>query len=249
MADVYPIKDKNTKPFSKTNLVLLIAVIVLAILLFRQCNGNLIPKPVVITGKQVHDTMRLIDAERKRLSDSFNLVISSQEREIRTAKYNYDNLLADYIDIQNGLTETFANAKYPDTCKEVVTMLSKKYDNLKIANDKKDASANNVIKKLQGQVNTQSEFIKQKDKDYIKMRGVADTCASALTAYEKYAKNLQPKNEITIAARTLLNYSPAIKPYFGLEIGWRTKKKWEFSVGYYSNQMFSAGIKKTILSF
>jgi hypothetical protein len=248
MTDTYPIRDKNTKPFDRTKLVMGIIIIVLAVLLLKKCGKDVIPPPNVISGEKVHDTIKLANIEKKRLSDSFNLVISNQEKETRKEKLKYDDLMTAYLNVENDLSNVFATATFPDTCKEIVNLLSKKYDNLKLANDKKDASANNVIRKLQGEVSTQKDFLKQKDIDYNKMKGIADTCAKALVAMEKYSKKIQPKNEINIGVEGNSSYIN-LKPAIGLSLGYRSKTGLQVNATVFSNQTVSIGVRKTLFKF
>jgi hypothetical protein len=226
-----------------------IIIIVLAILLFKKCGQDVIPPPNVISGEKVRDTIKLADIEKKRLSDSFNLVISNQDKEIRKEKLKYDDLMTDYLNIENDLSNVFATATFPDTCKEIVNLLSKKYDNLKLANDKKDASANNVIRKLQGQVSTQKDFLKQKDADYTKMRGIADTCAKALTKMEQYADKLQPKRKIKLGISGMGNYAGNLNPAVGLGASYENKKGVQIDANIFTNKIVTVGVKFTLAKF
>lgn len=247
MIDTYPIRDKSSKPLDWYKLFLYVVIFILVWFFVKLCGET--PEPIVITGKQVHDTIQLIEAKRKHISDSFIIVLSEKERQIEIAKSNYDELMADYRNMQNDLTSSFNNEKYPDTCSKIVNLLSVKYNNLKAANDKKDAAANNVIKGLNNQVATQKNFLKQKDLDYAKMKSIADTCSKSLTAMGKYADKIKPKREVNGGVSGMANYAGNLNPAIGITLGYRTKKGFDISAAVYSNNVATITIKKTIFKF
>ncbi len=245
MTDTYPIYNGKNH-FDWMKLILWVTVIVLAYFLFKSC-GKSPEKPKVITGKQVRDTIRLIDAERNRLNDSFNVILAQYDRQIKTYQYNYDNLMADYLNQQNGIDVTLTKP-IPDTCKEIVGQLTGQFNSLKKTSAQKDRAASNTINSLTAKSNTQTKLIASKDSSYKKLLKTADTCSQSLTALEKYVKKIKPKRDISVGLSGMTNYVN-LKPAIGLGLGYRTRKGLTFDANIYSNKTITVGIKKTLFSF
>lgn len=242
--DTYPVLIQKVKT-DWFKILLFIAVVVLAILLFKQCNKPVV-KPTIITGKQVHDTITVIDEQAQRLRDSFTVVLNRKYRDDDANYQAYLKLLNENAVLIN--QNEMLSAPVPDTCQKLQQGWIAKFNQVKVASDKKDIAANRTITGLQSTVSTQKKFISQKDIDYAKMKSIADTCSVALTAMEKYAKKIKPKHEISIGISGMTNYVN-LKPAIGLGLGYRTRKGLQFDANVYSNQTITVGIKKTIIKF
>jgi len=246
--DLYPVLDKTFKKIDWHKVLLYGIVIVLVLFLFKECRKPT-PKPSVISGKEVRDTIRLIDNERLHLTDSFNNVISKQDRDIIRYKTNYDDLMTDYLNLQNDITNTFTTAVYPDTCKEIVNLLNGQFTKLKTTSAQKDRAAANTINSLTTQNRTKDKFLASKDSSYNKLLKIADTCSKALSEMEKYAKKIKPKREVSIGLSAIGNYSGNLNPAAGLTIGYRNKKGFDISVSAYTNKVATLTVKKTLFKF
>ena len=242
--DTYPIYNGKNK-LTFWSIFPYLVIIVLAFLLFKSC-GKPVPKPTVITGKQVHDTITVIDAQAQRLRDSFMVVLSRKYRDDDANYQAYLKLLNENAVLIN--QNEMLSAPVPDTCQKLQQGWIAKFNQVKVASDKKDIASNRTITGLQSTVSTQKKYISQKDIDYAKMKSIADTCASALTAMEKYAKKIKPKHEISIGISGMTNYVN-LKPAIGLGLGYRTRKGLQFDANVYSNQTITVGVKKTLIKF
>jgi hypothetical protein len=60
---------------------------------------------------------------------------------------------------------------------------------------------------------------------------------------------VQPKREVGIGVTALSGYVPPIKPVFGLQLYYRNKKANEISIGYYTNNQVSVGLKTRLFKF
>ena len=227
---------------------LLIVGLIIVLIYLLTCKHTNVDKPQVITGEQVHDTIRLIDADYKRINDSFAIVLNDYDRQVRQYKGNYDQLLADYLNLTNDIDNTIAHVPYPDTCKPIVDRLNGQFNQLKSTSAAKDKAAANTINSLTAKSNTQTQLIAEKDKSYTKMKAIADTCAKSLTALESYTKKIKPKKEINIGAEINSSWL-TLKPIYGVGIGYRDKKGNQLNAAVFSNQTISVGIKKTLFKF
>ena len=234
-----------SKPFSFHKLFLYGVIIVLAILLFKSC-GNVEVKSDIITGKQVHDTIRITDNETQRIRDSFNLVLSKKYRDDDENYQAYLKILNENAVLLN--ENEMLSKPVPDTCRELQAGWINKFNQLKTASDKKDISANRTITGLQSTVSTQKNFLAAKDTAYNKMKGIADTCAKALTSMERYARKIKPKREINIGIEANSSWVN-LKPTVGLGLGYRDRKGNQVNAAVYINQTITIGIKKTLFKF
>ena len=244
-SETYP-----SKPITFWTIFPYLVIIVLAFLLFKSC-GKVEPKPVVITGKEVRDTVRLIERERQFIADSFNAIIYKQDAEIRNYKSKYDDLVADYLNIQNETQNVITKTPFPDTCKPIVDLLTGKFNQLSIASQKKDKAASNTINSLTAQNKTKDKFLAAKDSSYKKLKSIADTCSSALSQMEAYAKKIKPKTTIYISAIALGNQNKYLNGY-GMGIGLTNKKGTSFEVGAINigtTINYSLSIKKPLFKF
>lgn len=244
--DTYPIYNGKNK-LTFWSVFPYLVIIVLAFLLFKSC-GKITQQPVVIKGKEIRDTIRLIDRERQYIADSFNAIIYKQDAEIRNYKSKYDDLVADYLNIQNETQNVITKTVYPDTCKPIVDLLTGKFNQLSIASSKKDKAASNTINSLTVQNKTKDKFLVAKDSSYKRLLRTCDTCSKALSELEQYAKKIKPKREINIGAEISSPYIN-LKPAVGLGIGYRDRKGNQINAAIYSNQTITVGYKRTLIKF
>jgi len=242
--DTYPVLIGKAKT-DWFKILLFIAVVVLAILLFKQCSKPIL-QPTIITGEQVHDTITVIDEQAKRLRDSFMVVLNKKYRDDDENYQAYLKLLNENAVLLN--QNEMLSAPVPDTCQKLQQGWIAKFNQAKTASDKKDVAANRTITGLQSTVSTQKKFLSEKDTTIKKYRGIADTCAKALTELERYAKKIKPKREINIGIEASNPYN-GFKPAIGVGIGYRSRNGLQINAAVYSNQIISVGVKKTILKF
>jgi len=230
------------------NLLLFVMAVVLIYLL--QCNDKkVIEKPVVKPSTEIVQETIDLTAITKHISDSFTLEISEKDRKIQKQNSEYDDLLTEYLNYQNDIQGTLTNTPIPDTCKPIVSALTKQFNTLKKSSADKDISARNLIASLKEQNKTKDKFLSAKDTAIKKYVSLLDTCTKSYAAIEKYVKKVTPKREINVGAKVLSEYSLPLNTIYGLELGYRNKKGFEINVGYYSNNQVSVGLSKTLFKF
>lgn len=240
--DTYHIQIKK---INWHTVILYAFIVVLCWLLFRSC-GTITPKPVIITGKQVHDTIFKIDKDAQRVRDSFAIVLNQKHKEDDANYQAYLRLLNENAVLLN--QNEMLSQYVPDSCKELQAAWVIKFNQIKSASEKKDIAANKTITGLQSTVSTQKSFMDAKDADYRKMKNIADTCSKALTAMEKYAKKIKPKREINAGIEVNSSWVN-LKPTIGIGIGYRDRKGLQINAAAFINQTFSIGIKKPLIKF
>ena len=226
---------------------IIIALLVLVILYLAMCRGSK-PVPVAPVVKPVAEQQ----AEVSRNEDSINAIIDtlvselqSKDEQLSDAK---DELYAGQNKTKQLLSENAAlRAKL--TAGELTDNINDNSNKLNAQIKKNDSLCNQNISLLQKKVFTKDKIISQKDNLYKKLKSNFDTCLKNQSALERYSKQIKPLRELTIAAKVITNYVFPLKPNAGIEVGYRNKKGTEYSVGYYTNQQVSVGIKKTLFKF
>lgn len=220
-------------------------VIVATWLLWQTCKGKkVVEQPNVKPSIEiVKDTVALA-ALKKHLADSFNLLLSKLDR-------TNDKQYQEYLAALNTISEleadnTILKIPVPDTCQSLNVAWIDKYNKYVKQSNAATRSANNTISGLNQTIGTQKKYLSQKDIDYNKLHSLLDTCTKGYAILEKSNKQLQPKREVAAGIRMLSAYAGIIKPEFGLELSYRNKKAMEISVGYYTNQTVSVGLKKRL---
>lgn len=225
---------------------IIIALLVLVILYLGMCRTKPVPelppvKPVTEQQAEVIHDEDSINA----IIDTLVSELQSKDEQLSDAK---DELYAGQNKTKQLLSENAAlRAKL--TAGELTDNINDNSNKLNAQIKKNDSLCNQNISLLQKKVFTKDKIISQKDNLYKKLKSNFDTCLKNQSALEKYSKQIKPLRELTIAAKVITNYVFPLKPNAGIEVGYRNKKGTEFSVGYYTNQQVSVGLKKTFLKF
>ena len=233
---------------SKINIFLIVVLGILLYILFADKCTPSKTKPVVIKGETVIQEVNLVDQERKRLKDSFNLVSAGYEDEIREKGYSYDELMQEFLTQQDIMDGVFKKP-IPDTCREVVAALNKQYNVLKAFSDRKDQTATSLIGSLKDLNEHQKRFLSEKDSAYAKIKTLVDTCAKALIAMERYSKQLEPKRRILAGLSGMGMYGGNLNPAIGGVLGYQNKKGVQIDAAVYTNKVVTVGLKFPIASF
>lgn len=237
------------KPLSAVHrrYLLLIGILILVIFYLYKCTPTPVPQ-ITTTTKVLKDTVRLIEQDRKHLTDSFNAVLKKQYAE------NYKNE-SDFIKLANQnaelsvINERLQQEIVPDTCKGIVKKYQDAYGNYEAQTNRTIEQAKKSLISLSGTVQTQKKFLDEKDKLYSRLKAVSDTCLSNSAAMEKYIKKAKPKHSINLNVQTISPYIGKIKPEFGAGIGYENRKGLEVSFTYYTNQQISIRISKPLFRF
>jgi hypothetical protein len=128
--NLYPIRDKNTKAINWHNLLLYAIIIVLVIFLWRSCHKEVTTIPVIKPSKEIVKEQADLTSVTKHISDSFKLEIRGRDNIIRQKNLKYDDLLTEYLNQQNDISEAL-NKPVPDTCKPIVAALNNQFNKLK----------------------------------------------------------------------------------------------------------------------
>jgi len=228
---------------------IIIALLVLVILFLDPCNfwrkKELPQQPKVKTETQ----------QRKEVAnneDSINAIIAPFEDELQAK----DKIIAKVSnELLNGQDKILKLQQDNDSllsllkAGDLASSLNESAEKIRAQIRKNDSLCNKNISALNRQVTLKSNIITQKDRLYSKLKSSLDTCLKNQTALEKYSKQIKPLREVTIAAKVITNYVFPLKPNAGVEVGYRNKKGTEYSVGYYTNQQISVGVKKTLFKF
>ena len=225
---------------------IIIALLVLIILYLGMCRSKPVSelppvKPVTEQQAEVIHDEDSINA----IIDTLVSELQSKDEQLSDAK---DELYAGQNKTKQLLSENAAlRAKL--TAGELTDNINDNSNKLNAQIKKNDSLCNQNISLLQKKVFTKDKIISQKDNLYKKLKSNFDTCLKNQSALERYSKQIKPLRELTIAAKVITNYVFPLKPNAGIEVGYRNKKGTEYSVGYYTNQQVSVGIKKTLFKF
>ena len=225
---------------------IIIALLVLIILYLGMCRSKPVPelppvKPVTEQQAEVIHDEDSINA----IIDTLVSELQSKDEQLSDAK---DELYAGQNKTKQLLSENAAlRAKL--TAGELTDNINDNSNKLNAQIKKNDSLCNQNISLLQKKVFTKDKIISQKDNLYKKLKSNFDTCLKNQSALERYSKQIKPLRELTIAAKVITNYVFPLKPNAGIEVGYRNKKGTEYSVGYYTNQQVSVGVKKTLFKY
>lgn len=238
------------KPLSAVHrrYLLLIGILILVIFYLYKCTQTPVPQ-ITTTTKVLKDTVRLIEQDRKHLTDSFQNVLKWKEKE------NYQNE-SDFIKLLNEnaelsvINERLQNSEpIPDTCKGIVKKYQDAYGNYEAQTNKTIEQAKKSLISLSGTVQTQKKYIDAQTDLYNRLKKVSDTCLANSAAMERYIKKSKPKRSINLNVQTISPYIGKIKPEFGAGIGYENRKGLEVSFTYYTNQQISIRISKPLFRF
>lgn len=226
---------------------LFIAALILIIIYFAACHKVApIEKPVYVPVTTQVEVVKKDEAAMKVVSDSFNLILKKEKNETAKAKLERDDVIADYLNLQNNISSTLSNP-VPDTCKKIVGQLTGQFNNLKILSDKKDKSCNDQVSSLERMITTQSNFLGQKNKDYARLRLSLDTCWINQKKLEKYADKVKPRNQVYVGISA--NVLPTFG--YGVDLGLKLKSgiMFEGRAMMLNNQTYGQISIKKIISF
>jgi hypothetical protein len=184
------------------------------------CRSKPVPeKPIV---KPVNEQQ----AEVKNNEDSINaiidtLVIELQNKDEQLAQAN-DETYSGHKRIKQLLSENAAlRAKL--TAGELTDNINDNADKLTAQIKRMTAYAINPFPCSLKSFHKR-QIIFQKDNLYKKLKANFDTCLKNQSALEKYAKQVKPLRELTVAAKVITNYALPLKPNVCVEVGYRNKK-------------------------
>ena len=233
---------------SKKQWMLISAILVLVIFYLYRCRP--VPTPQTITTTKIlKDTLRLIEQDRKKIEDSFNLVLQKHYKADEFNNGQFVNLVNQNTELAEINENLQRELTYPDTCRDVVNKLNSAHNNYvsqtKLTIDKAKQSLINLSQTVQ----TQKAYLTEKDKLYARLKSTLDTCITNNAALEKYAKSVKPKRAITLNVQTISPYAGKISPEFGAGIGYMNRKGLEVSATYWTNQQISIRISKPLIRF
>lgn len=236
--------EPKTSLFSFKNI--LIAALVIVLIYLLTCNKSVEKAPVVIKGATVRELINMVDIDKKRIEDSFKVILHKAYKDNEDNYTNYVNMLNQNSALyqENRLLQI----PYPDTCKKIVSLWMEREQQIRAASDNKDKAAMKTITGLQGTVAEQQRFLTAKDTLYAKMRSIADTAGKALVALEKYISKISPKREVSVGISGITPYNE-IKPSLGLVLGYRGKNGMQVQAGYYLNKNITVTISKPLFKF
>ena len=233
---------------SKSQLYLIIGVLALVIFYLSRCRG--VPQPQTITTTKIlKDTLRLIEQDRKHITDSFNSVLAKHYAKDEQNNGEFVNLVNQNDELAQINTALQKQLDVPDTCKKYTDILNDSHNKYVSQTKQTIDKAKQSLVDLSKTVQTQKSFLTAKDTLYSRLKRMSDTCIANNAALEKYAKQVKPKRAITVNVQTISPYIGNIKPEFGGGIGYMNKKGLEISATYWSNQQISIRISKPLIRF
>jgi len=241
-------KTFNIKSLDWHKLLLYVVIVFLALFYFSKCNNT--PAPVITTTtKELKDTFTVIKYDNKRLTDSFNLLLSKRDAE------DYKNQ-SDFIKLANQnaelsvINERLQNEIFPDTCKGIVKKYQDAYGNYEAQTNRTIEQAKKSLISLSGTIQTQKKYLEEKDKIYSRLKAVTDTCLSNSASLEKYVKKIKPKRELSLVVSAENDFSNKnFKPAIGGGGAYRNKRGLQITITYYSNQTGSISLIKPLIRF
>ena len=112
---------------NKKQLWLIVAILALVIFYLAKCRT--VPTPQTITTTKIlKDTLRLIEQDRKKIEDSFNLVLQKHYKADEFNNGQFVNLVNQNEELAAINEKMQMELSYPDTCQEVVNKLNSSYN-------------------------------------------------------------------------------------------------------------------------
>lgn len=232
---------------SKPQLYLALVILALVIFYLSKCRKPPEPKTITTT-KVLKDTVRLIEEDRKHITDSFTNLLKKhyQQDDFNNGQFiNLVNQNTELAEINENLQKELT---YPDTCMEVVNKLNSAHQNYVSQTNRTIDQAKKSLINLSQTIQTQKSYLSAKDELYSRLKSANDTCIANNSALEKYAKKLKPKRSINLNVQAVSPYN-LFKPVFGAGIGYENKAGLEVSFTYYTNNQISVGIRKPLVRF
>lgn len=226
-----------------------ITLSVLILIYFVACHKTVQVAPMVKPSSAISKATVNVDSIKKSVSDSFTIVVKNRDKVIAQKDSRYDDLMGEYLNQANDFSDSLANKKIPDTCKPYQLRLIAQYNNLAATSNQKDNASKSLISSLKEQSATKDSYLVAKEKSYNDLHSVLDTCVSGYKTMESFIKKSKPKHELNVGINMLSAYSLPLNTIFGLNVGYRDRKGFEVSVGYYTNNQVSIGLKKPLIRF
>jgi len=227
--------------------IVLTIALVLVVFYLHRCKP--VPTPQTITTTKIlKDTLRLIEQDRKKIEDSFNLILSKHYDKDNFNNGQFVNLVNQNTELAEINEKLQQELTYPENCREVVNKLNAAHGNYVSQTKQTLDKANKSISGLSQTIETQKSFLSEKDKLYSRLKTTLDTCILNNAALEKYAKQVKPKRSINLNVQTISPYV-SIKPEVGIGLGYENRKGLEISFTYYTNQQISVSIRKPLIRF
>lgn len=191
---------------SHTTKNILIGLLILVILFLVYCNKTIVEKPAVVSRDTIISRVEVADKEMQKTVDSSYKVITqlkaenlSITKQLQSARFQITDL---YQSNQNLISQV-GNAELKNDLIDNSEAIRKNCEGrdslnqLSIANLNKQLSANDKI------ISAKTTFA-------YKLKSNLDTCLSNQAALERYAKQLQPRNELSVGLTANVN------PAFGI---------------------------------
>lgn len=226
-----------------------LAVIILALVIFYLVKCRKTPQLIITTPtKTLIDTVRLIEKERQFLKDSFELVLRKHyERDYQDSSYLIQ-LLNQNSEL-SAINYNLQQATYPDTCEKIVSLWKNQYNTYVSQTNTTLDQVRKTTSGLSATVQTQKNYLAQKDMEYARLKRVTDTCLDNGLKMERYIKDIKPKRELLLSVSTIIDYVDGVKPAAGIGLAYRNKRGLQIEASYYTNQMVQIGIKKPLFRF
>lgn len=222
------VKKEYQSLLTLKNLLLFIMAVI--ILYLFTCKKKIDEKPPIVKpSTEIVQEKIDLDAITKHISDSFTNEIQQKDKVIQRYSSDYDDLMAEYLNYQNDISQTLTNTPIPDTCREIVATLNRQFTTLKKSSTDKDNTARNLITSLRQQNLTKDRFISAKDTAIKKYISLLDTCTKGYAVMENYIKKSKPKSEIYAGVSMLGNPNKILNGY-GISLGLRNKKGTQFEI-------------------
>ena len=233
---------------SKKQWIFISIVLVMVIFYLYRCRP--VPTPQTITTTKIlKDTLRLIEQDRKKIEDSFNLVLQKHYKADEFNNGQFVNLVNQNEELAQINENLQKELTYPDTCRDVVNKLNSAYNNYIAQTKQTIEQSKKSLSNLRQTIETQKSYLTEKDKLYARLKSNLDTCIVNNAALEKYAKQVKPKRSINLNIQTISPYAGKISPEFGAGIGYQNRKGLEISATYWTNQQISIRISKPLIWF
>lgn len=240
--------------FSRTNILLLAVIIVLAILLLKGCFGKkVIEKPDTVPTKVQVKEQSKDEALNIAMSDSFTAVINTLETERAKLKKDLlstEDFVTDLLNQQNDL-ENAINMPVPDTCKAIQALLNEKYTRLKNDNTRYINNTTATLKNQDKLISTQNGFLKEKDRAYNQLKSRWDTCITNAKKLEDYADKVKPKRGIYAGVIGMGN-TQKIYEGVGITLGLMNRKGTMYEIGAIqmgNTTQYTVGLKTRLFKF
>lgn len=192
---------------SHTTKNILIGLLILVILFLLTCNGNEVEiKPTVTPVDTIIKRVEVADKEIQKIVDSTYKVItqlksenSSITKQLQAARYE----ISDLYQSNQDLISQVGNAELKNDLIDNSEAIRKNCEG-------RDSLNQLSISNLNKQLSAKDKTISAKTTFAYKLKSNLDTCLSNQSELERYAKQLQPHNELSIGLTANVN------PMFGI---------------------------------